>query len=379
MLPAISSLISALPEFTPERPARILFSACLGGEPCGVDGTSYGAHEWIQKVIALPNVKGVPFCPEHFSFGTPRRIPDIHGGDGFDVLDGKARVLSDAGEDMTEGMIAAARRMLELARHHQVDLAILMDLSAACGSSYISDGCRLAQFRGYRQGPGVCAALLMRNGVTVIGQRDHRTLEELHRKLDPAHVVDTDRVDWRETPWYLAHFKGTWRESRPAERPNAVQVATHGALEIEISRACRASRRELFAALTDPALLPAWQSGPAGWSIAACESDLRPGGRYRLAWKHADGRATGTTLEGEYLEIVGAERLVRSERFDPPWFTGAAVREMELVERADGTLLRCTLRFESREARDHVLRSPFKEELELAYERLEAQVSGTMK
>ncbi len=45
------------------------------------------------------NVKAVTFCPEDYSFGTPRSLPDIHGGNGFDVLDGKARVLTDKGED----------------------------------------------------------------------------------------------------------------------------------------------------------------------------------------------------------------------------------------------------------------------------------------
>jgi len=32
----------------------------------------------------------VLFCPEDFALGTPREIPDIQEGNGFDVLDGKS-------------------------------------------------------------------------------------------------------------------------------------------------------------------------------------------------------------------------------------------------------------------------------------------------
>lgn len=198
--------IEGLPTFTPEHPIKILVSACLAGEMCGVDGTSYGEHPWIKKLITLPNVQAVRFCPEHFSFGTPRDLPDIHGGNGFDVLDGRARVLSDKGVDMTGGMIAAAQEMLRIAKGSSVDLAILMDMSAACGSQVISDGFRLIPDRKYQKGPGVAAALLLRNGIRVVSQRDFRTLEYLYRKLDPNHVVDPHAVDHHDTDWFQSYF-----------------------------------------------------------------------------------------------------------------------------------------------------------------------------
>jgi uncharacterized protein YbbK (DUF523 family) len=50
----------------------------------------------------------VKFCPEEYSFGSPREMCDIHGGTGMDVLDGKAKVLSDSGIDWSEGMIKAS-------------------------------------------------------------------------------------------------------------------------------------------------------------------------------------------------------------------------------------------------------------------------------
>ena len=56
----------------------------------------------------------VAFCPEDLAFGTPREISDIHGGTGFDVLDGQARVLSESGRDWTAAMLEAAHAMLKV-------------------------------------------------------------------------------------------------------------------------------------------------------------------------------------------------------------------------------------------------------------------------
>ncbi len=206
--------IRAWPTYTAQRPLRLLVSACLSGVRCGVDGTANGDYPWIRQLMALPNVRPVTFCPEDFAFGTPRDLPDIHGGDGFAVLDGIARVLSHKGEDCTEGMIAAAQQMLRLAQEQQVELAILMDMSAACGSQVISDGYRWVEARKYRRGPGVAAALLLRSGFKVVSQRDFRTLEHLYHKLDPSHPIDPAARDHHETDWYLSYFGA---DSSPAE------------------------------------------------------------------------------------------------------------------------------------------------------------------
>lgn len=200
------SAIRSWRTFSPQDPLRLLVSACLSGVRCGVDGTANGDYPWIRKLVALPNVKPVMFCPEDFVLGTPRALPDIHGGDGFAVLDGSARVLTDQGEDCTEKLLAAAQRMLRIAQENQIDLAVLMDMSAACGSQVISDGGRRVQVRKYRQGPGVAAALLMRGGFAVVSQRDFRTLEHLYHKLDAAHPIDPAARDHHETPWYLSYF-----------------------------------------------------------------------------------------------------------------------------------------------------------------------------
>ena len=194
--------ISEWPPFTEDDPLRLLASACLRGVRCGVDGSSYGApFAHTESLFQLPNVQVVTFCPEDFAFGTPRATPDIHGGDGFDVLDGSARVLSDTGEDWTEPMLKAAHAMLTMARAAEVRLALLTDMSAACGSEVIYRGART---EGHRQaGQGICAALLIRHGIRVISQRDYRTLDLIVSKLDPSHRSNPDARDHHETKWYL--------------------------------------------------------------------------------------------------------------------------------------------------------------------------------
>ena len=98
--------IRSWPVFTAWAPLRVLVSACLMGIGCGVDGSSYGApFSHIMRLLDRTNVRTVAFCPEDLAFGTPREIPDIHGGTGFDVLDGQARVLSESGRDWTAGVL----------------------------------------------------------------------------------------------------------------------------------------------------------------------------------------------------------------------------------------------------------------------------------
>lgn len=151
-----------------EDPLRIRMRACLTGMQCGYDGSSYGEYPGILKFLQFDTVRIFKFCPEEFSFGTPREMCDIHGGTGMDVLDGTAKVLSETGRDWTEGMIKASEKMLARAIKEQVDIAIMMDTSAACGSQVIYDGNRFADDKKYQIGKGVCAAQWHKNGFIVM-------------------------------------------------------------------------------------------------------------------------------------------------------------------------------------------------------------------
>lgn len=198
--------LDALRTPTVTDPWRVLVSGCLAAWPCGVAGDDYGLGDVLRDLLSLPTLRAVPFCPEQHALGTPRTMPDIHGGDGVDVLAGRARVFDEHGADLTDAMVAGARAMLAHAIEHRVELAILTDMSAACGSQVISDGCRLVPVRRYQKGVGVATAMLLDAGVLVVSQRDHRTLATLRARLDPGYAPPPDALDHHEHPWTVEHL-----------------------------------------------------------------------------------------------------------------------------------------------------------------------------
>jgi uncharacterized protein YbbK (DUF523 family) len=191
---------------TRAEPLRILVSACLAGVKCGVDGDNYGEYPSVLKLLNYDNVQLIQFCPEEFSFGTPRQICDIHGGDGFDVLEGKARVLTSSGTDWTGGMIKASEKMLQVADDNKIELAIMMDVSAACGNHVIYDGNRCVENKKYQIGMGVCGAQLSKAGYKIISWREYESLEILYSRIDPNHKVDKHAKDFDQNEWYINNF-----------------------------------------------------------------------------------------------------------------------------------------------------------------------------
>ena len=156
--------------------------------------------------MQFDNVKLVPFCPEDYAMGTPRETPDCSGGTGHDVLDGKAKVITQSGKDITQPMIDASLKMVEVAQANEVELAFLMDVSGACGSQVIYDGSRFSENPKYQIGMGICAAQLDRHGIQIISQRDYASLEILFNKLDPTHQIDASAIDHDQTEWYQTYF-----------------------------------------------------------------------------------------------------------------------------------------------------------------------------
>jgi uncharacterized protein YndB with AHSA1/START domain len=150
----------------------------------------------------------------------------------------------------------------------------------------------------------------------------------------------------------------------------ALKVAAQGEKEIVMTRAFDAPRRLVFDAFTKPELVKRWLLGPPGWSMPVCEIDLRVGGSYRYVWrKDADGTTMG--MGGVYREIVAPERIVSTENFDQAWYPGEAVGALVLVEQGGRTTVTQTVRYESRDARDGVLKSGMASGVEASYDRLE--------
>jgi len=188
----------------PRNPLRIMMSKCLVGDACQWDGVAFDMQGFIPELLALPNVEHVVYCPEESAFGTPRELSDIEGGDGFDVLKGDARVITPSGADWTDSMIGTAERMAAIALSRKVDVAIMLDISAACGSQVIYMGQRAKGI--YQAGVGVAAAAMIRAGIPVVSQRDMRTLGRIRAHVDPSFTPDPTWIDHHESVWYQKTF-----------------------------------------------------------------------------------------------------------------------------------------------------------------------------
>ncbi|MBN6187984.1 DUF523 domain-containing protein [Aneurinibacillus sp. BA2021] len=139
-----------------------IVSACLIGCECRYDQKDNRVSE-VEAFVK--DGKAIPVCPEQLGgLPTPRNPAEIVGGDGFDVLDGKAKVIDNKGNDVTNLFLQGARQALHMAQTVHAKEAILKERSPSCGSTFIYDG----SFSGTKQkGVGVTAALLMRHGLSV--------------------------------------------------------------------------------------------------------------------------------------------------------------------------------------------------------------------
>lgn len=108
----------------------IMVSACLAGLPTRYDGAT---KESPEVAALLEGRVWIPFCPEQLGgLPTPRPAADLVGGDGFDVLAGRARVITGTGVDVTARFVAGARLVLEIARRQQVERILVKARSPSC-------------------------------------------------------------------------------------------------------------------------------------------------------------------------------------------------------------------------------------------------------
>ena len=147
----------------------VLVSACLAGRACRYDGSS-NRDEAVRRLVA--EKRAVLVCPEEDGgLGTPRPPAEIVGGDGHDVLDGNARVVTKHGVDVTAQYVAGAELALAAARQAGAKRAVLKARSPSCGKGCVYDG---SFTRTSRDGDGVTAALLQRNGIEVLTDEEVR-------------------------------------------------------------------------------------------------------------------------------------------------------------------------------------------------------------
>ncbi len=152
----------------------ILISACLLGGNCKYNGGN-NLQEKLQALIKDKDYRLI--CPEvEGGLPVPRPPAEIIGGDGFDVLEGKASVQNNRGDNVTSHYLKGAKRLLEEIDPEQIQLAIMKSKSPSCGLKKIHAG----KFNGnLREGPGVCTALFIKNGIKVVNEKDMDDIKKL--------------------------------------------------------------------------------------------------------------------------------------------------------------------------------------------------------
>jgi uncharacterized protein YbbK (DUF523 family) len=146
---------------------RVVVSACLAGVACTHEAEAK-TRDWAVKLVA--EGRAVLVCPEVAGgLPIPRPAAEVVDGDGADVVAGRARVISEDGDDVTAQYLAGAGTAVEAARAANARLAVLKARSPSCGCGQIHDG---SFGGGLRAGDGVTAAMLKQSGLEVASDEE---------------------------------------------------------------------------------------------------------------------------------------------------------------------------------------------------------------
>lgn len=142
--------------------AKVLVSACLVGRACRYHGGDAKSKPLLDA-LETSDAEAVPFCPEEAGgLGTPRPPAHFEGGDGDAVADGRGRVVTETGDEVTEAFLAGARLAVARAGAEGCTTAYLKERSPSCGCALVHTE------HGLERGCGVTTALLRRAGVATI-------------------------------------------------------------------------------------------------------------------------------------------------------------------------------------------------------------------
>ena len=105
----------------------IAASACLLGYYCRYDGKTSPNPELVERAA---KEQVIPFCPEQLGgLSTPRPPSYLEEGDGFDVLNNRARVIDSDGQDITKAFLNGAFAALEMIKAQDIRICFMKDKS----------------------------------------------------------------------------------------------------------------------------------------------------------------------------------------------------------------------------------------------------------
>jgi uncharacterized protein YndB with AHSA1/START domain len=152
-----------------------------------------------------------------------------------------------------------------------------------------------------------------------------------------------------------------------AAKVGVTSYTTPSDREVVITRVVDAPRELVWKVWTQPAHVSQWMIGRPGWSMTACEMDLRPGGKWRYVWRSDEGAEL--TLQGSVREVLPPKRIVTTESWGPDW--PETLNTMALTEAGGLTTITLTLLYVSKDVRDAALKTGMKEGMELTFANLD--------
>jgi uncharacterized protein YndB with AHSA1/START domain len=130
--------------------------------------------------------------------------------------------------------------------------------------------------------------------------------------------------------------------------PHKVSFTKPTDLEFRVERSFDHPIERVWAAYTDPALIPQWW----GQGMTVERLDVRPGGGWRFVM--FPGTERESAVSGDFLEVDPPRRLVQTFGMEGP-YGRRHTQTIELERVGEGTRLSITSRFETTEERDGIL------------------------
>jgi uncharacterized protein YndB with AHSA1/START domain len=142
-------------------------------------------------------------------------------------------------------------------------------------------------------------------------------------------------------------------ESKPTPTKNETTVERKSDREFVVTRTINGPAHLVFEAWTKPELFKQWWVPKSlGLTLLSCDMDVRPGGKYKLVFKH--GASEPMAFYGRYTEVAPPSRLVWTNEEggeDGP------VTTVTFEEQGGKTLLVLTELYPSKEALDAAIAS----------------------
>ena len=154
---------------------KVLISACLLGKNCRHNG----GHSQLIELEKI-DVEWIPVCPEESGgLGTPRPSAEMQENAEY-ILNGKGKVVTNKGKNVTHEFIRGAEISLQLGLEVGVKTAILKSKSPSCGIGKIYDG---SFTKTLKTGNGIFAYLCQENDINCISSDNINQIKKTLAKL----------------------------------------------------------------------------------------------------------------------------------------------------------------------------------------------------